>query len=280
MTAEARPTYSASPDFVQAWVTRELSRLRGHLEGLRQRRAGLLAHGAEAQSARVELGIARQLAALDRQVQATEAQHALLDRLSGLLAQAQSEPAASEKLARFLPGRSDLGFSFSSLDHALSRHRALAQRTDELAVLLGGFGDSTRVPELRARVRERVLIARVLDGDTVVLADDRRVRYLGLDIPELKGHFGRPQPFAQEAADANRLQVEGQCVWLEQDVSDEDGDAHLLRHVLIDERCVGVDLVAAGLARALPLYPDLSRADELLGAERDARQAQRGLWSV
>ena len=282
MKTGAKPSYSASPEFVQSWVVRELSRLRGHLEGLRRRRTGLLARGAGTISSRVELGIARQLAALDRQIRATEAQFALLDRLFGLLtrAQAQKEPAASERLAHLLPGRSDLGFSLSSLDHALSRHRALAQRAEQMAALLGEMGDKAQSPKRRAGNREQVTVARVLDGDTVVLEDDRRVRQLGLDTPQLKGHFGRPQPFAEEAAEACRGHAEGKHAWLEKDVSDKDGHGHFLRHILVDERCVGAELVRAGLARALPLYPNLSRADEFLVAEREARGAQRGLWSV
>lgn len=283
MTNGSFPSHPAPPHIAQGWVTRERSRLRSHLVDLRRRRARLLACGEETRVDRVRLGIARQITALDRQARAIEAQLALLERLSGLLTraeEAQGQPAAREQLASVMPGKRDLWFSLSSLDHALSRHRALAQSADRLAALLGEIGDTTRPPAGPGADIERAVVARVLDGDTVVLEDGRRVRYLGMDTPGLRGHFGQREPFAEEAAEANRERVEGRRVWLERDASDEDELGHLLRHVLVDGRCVGVELVRVGLARALPLYPDLSRADEILGAEREARQAQRGMWSV
>ena len=279
----SRPSHPAPPHIAQSWVTGEVSRLRTHLEDLRRRRASLLVRGAETRVDRVRLGIARQIKALDRQALAIEAQLALLERLSGLLTRAQEvqgQPAAREQLATVMPGRRGLWFSVSSLGHALSRHRALAQSADLLAALLDEIGDVSRPSAAPGTDTEQVVVARVLDGETVVLGDDRRVRYLGIDTPELKGHFGQPEPFAEEVAEANRNRVEGQRVWLVRDVSDEDESGYLLRYVLADERCAGVELVRAGLARALPLYPDLSRADEILGAEKEARQAQRGLWSA
>ena len=49
---------------------------------------------------------------------------------------------------------------------------------------------------------------RVIDGDTVVLADGERVRYIGMDTPE------RGEPFFDEATEYNRRLVEGRRVQL------------------------------------------------------------------
>ena len=61
-----------------------------------------------------------------------------------------------------------------------------------------------------------VLVQRVIDGDTVVLADGERVRYIGMDTPE------RGEPFFDEATEYNRRLVEGRRVRLMKDDSDKD----------------------------------------------------------
>jgi endonuclease YncB( thermonuclease family) len=56
-------------------------------------------------------------------------------------------------------------------------------------------------------------VVRVIDGDTVEPGTGRRVRCLGLNIPE------RDQPFHEEAKEANRQLVEGRLALLEFDVT-------------------------------------------------------------
>ena len=59
--------------------------------------------------------------------------------------------------------------------------------------------------------RETVLVQRVVDGDTIVLAGGERVRYVGMDTPEVTG---APEFFGPEATQANRRLVEGRRVRL------------------------------------------------------------------
>ena len=65
----------------------------------------------------------------------------------------------------------------------------------------GGLSCSLRPPS------DTVLVERVVDGDTIVLAGGERVRYLGIDAPEITGE---PQRFGQEALEANRRPGGGQ----------------------------------------------------------------------
>lgn len=54
-------------------------------------------------------------------------------------------------------------------------------------------------------------VSRIIDGDTIevnINGDSYRVRYIGIDTPEIG------EPFADEATDKNRELVEGQIVWL------------------------------------------------------------------
>jgi micrococcal nuclease len=283
MRRAKRRRSSASVDRSLRQVTCEQEHLLAHLETLQERRAALLERGAVESSARIQKALAREILALDRQARAAEAQLALLQRLSGLLAKgmaARIQATLSRQLARALPDASDLSFSLISLERALAQQAVLAAQIDALMALPGGGVEGGRAPISAPRPRETAVVARVVDGDTVALHDGRRVRYVGIDAPEIEGPFGHAEPFAEEATRANRRWVEGKRVQLEQDVSECDRFGRMMRHILVDGSCVGVELVRAGLARALPLYPDLARVGEILAAEQEARSAQRGIWSA
>ncbi|MFQ5751275.1 MAG: thermonuclease family protein [bacterium] len=138
-------------------------------------------------------------------------------------------------------------------------------------------------------------ISRVIDGDTieVEIGDPStssgrdpstssgyrdRIRYIGIEAPELV-HPERPvECFAREAAARNRELVEGKAVRLERDISDRDKYGRLLRYVWVDDAMVNLKLVEEGYASAVTFPPDVKYADLFLNAERRAREAKRGLW--
>ena len=126
-----------------------------------------------------------------------------------------------------------------------------------------------RTPGANARV------IRVIDGDTVELADGRRVRYIGIDTPELRP----PEPLAREATEYNRRLVEGRMVRLERDVSDTDRYGRLLRYVWVDGILVNAELVREGYAEAREYPPDTRYAPCLEALEEEARRFGRGIWS-
>ena len=117
-----------------------------------------------------------------------------------------------------------------------------------------------------------VLVQRVIDGDTVVLADGERVRYIGMDTPE------RGEPFFDEATEYNRQMVEGRRVRLMKDDSDKDRFGRLLRYVLAGDILVNAELVREGLAEAKRYEPDVKFADCFDALMQEARDGQRGMW--
>lgn len=86
------------------------------------------------------------------------------------------------------------------------------------------------------------VVKRVIDGDTVVLDDSYRVRYLGIDTPE------RGEPLYEEATELNRQLVEGRQVTLLATDSNTGDFGRLLRYVVVDDVHVNAELVRAGLA--------------------------------
>ncbi|MEE9284381.1 MAG: thermonuclease family protein [Dehalococcoidia bacterium] len=127
-----------------------------------------------------------------------------------------------------------------------------------------------------ARKGDRVLVERVVDGDTIVLATGQRVRYIGIDAPEV----GRDsEPLGEAAARANRRLVEGRYVRLVQGVQDRDRFGRLLRYVFADGILVEAELVREGLAVAREYQPGQPFAACVAALQDEARDAGRGVWS-
>jgi len=119
----------------------------------------------------------------------------------------------------------------------------------------------------------------VFDGDTVLLADGRRVRYIGIDCPELDSANDRNRRLASAARDLNVRLVGGKTVRLEYDVETKDRYGRTLAYVYVGDTFVNGALVRAGLARS-KVYGDNTRyAGELDRLEEAARAEGRGLWA-
>ncbi len=118
-------------------------------------------------------------------------------------------------------------------------------------------------------------VIQVIDGDTIIIEGGYRVRYIGIDAPEIHPEV---EAFGMEAWQANRKLLEGKEVRLERDVSEKDKYGRLLRYVWVDDVLVEAELVRQGLARAKAYPPDTRYQDYLEEMEAEARGAGRGMW--
>jgi len=123
---------------------------------------------------------------------------------------------------------------------------------------------------------ETVLVTEVIDGDTITIAGGDRVRYIGIDTPEIHPQV---EAFGQEAWQANRELVEGKRVRLERDVSETDKYGRLLRYVWVDSTMVNAELVRRGLAEAKAYPPDTKYRSYLEQVEAEPKRAGRGMWA-
>jgi len=73
-------------------------------------------------------------------------------------------------------------------------------------------------------------VTEVIDGDTIIIEGGYRVRYIGIDTPEIHPEV---EAFGMEAWQANRQLIEGKEVRLERDVSETDKYDRLLRYVYV-----------------------------------------------
>lgn len=129
---------------------------------------------------------------------------------------------------------------------------------------------------------ERARVVRVIDGDTIVVAvggQERSLRYIGIDTPEVNDPRPEMRALAQAATTANTDLVAGKEVTLVKDISETDRFGRLLRYVYVDGVFVNAELVRRGYAQAATYPPDVQYADLFLSLQREARAAGRGLWA-
>ncbi len=127
---------------------------------------------------------------------------------------------------------------------------------------------------------EVVRVRRVIDGDTVLLTDDRRVRLLGINTPETKHPTLPVQAGGIEASRLLRELVEGREVRLEFDKNRLDRHGRWLAYLFRDELFINAELVRAGWSRAETRFPLRATYKRLLRlAEEEARRDRRGLWA-
>jgi micrococcal nuclease len=128
---------------------------------------------------------------------------------------------------------------------------------------------------------ESARVTQVVDGDTLELKDETRVRLIGLDTPEI-GHDGKADdPGARQASAALRemLAQSGWRVRLVADAEGRDRYGRRLAHVFDDQgRNIGEQLLGRGLAYQSPFPSNPKFLNCYKAAEDEARLAKRGLW--
>jgi len=127
----------------------------------------------------------------------------------------------------------------------------------------------------------RVSVERVIDGDTVVLGNGERLRYAGINAPELHTEKGIPQPFALESYEFNKKLVEGKTLYLELALRERDRYGRLLGELYFENgTSVSELLVREGLAFVC-YYPGSGKYYErYLPIQKEAIKERKGIFSL
>jgi len=149
-----------------------------------------------------------------------------------------------------------------------------------------------QIPFGRSFDYSNILVTRAVDGDTLVLENNERVRLIGIDTPEMheSDKLNRDaQRSGQDVATIKQLGrqsyeftkklVEGKRVRLEFDVERYDKYKRILAYVyLLDGTFLNAEIVQQGYASLMTYPPNVKYADEFLKLYREARENKRGLW--
>ncbi|HRK61119.1 MAG TPA: thermonuclease family protein [Candidatus Omnitrophota bacterium] len=129
---------------------------------------------------------------------------------------------------------------------------------------------------------EQAVVKRVIDGDTVVLADETRVRLIGIDAPEIENrdYARRGEPYGEKSKQLLKKWVEGESVDLRDGPEKEDRYHRRLAYLYLEnDFFVNLELVEVGAAEAYRKFPHPFQRD-FFAAEKRARDQKLGIWGV
>jgi endonuclease YncB( thermonuclease family) len=123
-------------------------------------------------------------------------------------------------------------------------------------------------------------IKAIYDGDTVLLEDGRKVRFLGINTPEIQHRDKLADAGGDEAKRWLTDKLKDTKVRLEISAENIDKYGRTLAHLFTEKKeHLNLQLVAAGLAVVSIYPPNLLYIDELVKAENLAEQAKLGIWA-
>ena len=129
---------------------------------------------------------------------------------------------------------------------------------------------------------ERAVVKQIIDGDTIILADDRHIRLIGINTPEINHETGDSQPGAEIARDyLVHLLEPGTAIYLVYDEQRRDRYQRTLAHLfLINGVNIQSQILGRGLATSLTIPPNTAFLDCYIKSMQHARSTATGLWAM
>ncbi len=141
-----------------------------------------------------------------------------------------------------------------------------------LSLFLSGCVTQQAIKNTDLQNKEKTIVTKIIDGDTVVIQGGEHVRLLGIDTPE-KG-----EPYYSDAKNYLETRVFMKEVYIESDAEDKDQYDRLLRYIWLDDSLVNLEIVQHGLAIAR-FYDNMKYKTEIQEAEALAINQKIGIWS-
>ncbi len=142
-------------------------------------------------------------------------------------------------------------------------------------------------PHPLARGERDGAVVRTVDGDTIYVrlaTGVEKVRYIGVDTPEVHHPTRGEEPGGREATVVNRRLLGDRPVRLETDVQLRDRYGRLLAYVWARRPdgglvMVNAELVRLGYAAVMTVPPNVRHAALFRRLAAEAREQHRGLWA-
>ncbi len=162
-------------------------------------------------------------------------------------------------------------------------------------ITISSSGASTDNPAVVATLQPATIV-RVVDGDTLVVnvgGAEQKVRLILVDTPEsVHPDESKNTEYGKLASDYTASQLAaGQTIYLQKDVSETDRYGRLLRYVWLFQptdttsatevraKMYNAKLLLDGYAQLYTYPPDVKYVDMFTTFQKEAREANRGLWS-
>ena len=156
---------------------------------------------------------------------------------------------------------------------------ALFNAADLVGAVPSAHAAESREGELAARQ-----VTRVVDGDTIVLSPNDKIRLIGVDTPETVHPKKTVECYGKEAKEFSRSAVAGQKIRLVLDEANaarrhKDRYGRTLGYVYLQSgMMLNAELVRRGFAHAYTRFP-FRYLVEFSRLEQEARSRGMGLWS-
>ena len=124
-------------------------------------------------------------------------------------------------------------------------------------------------------------VARVYDGDTVILEDGKHIRLLGINTPEIESRQRAEEPGRVAAKKWLQAHLRDNKVYLEFDEVKQDKYKRKLAHVFLpDGKHLNLALLENGLAVISIIPPNVRYAEAFTQAQQQAEKLKLGIWSM
>ena len=122
-------------------------------------------------------------------------------------------------------------------------------------------------------------VKKVYDGDTILLDNRIKIRFLGINTPEVESGRKEGEVGGREAKEWLEKLLTGKKVRLETDLDKKDKYGRTLAHLFTeDKRHINLELVKKGLAVVSIHPPNLKYTDQLLKTQQQAEDKKLGIW--
>ncbi|TYB32102.1 MAG: thermonuclease family protein [Candidatus Mcinerneyibacterium aminivorans] len=136
-----------------------------------------------------------------------------------------------------------------------------------------------KISESKLLDLDKVYVKKVIDGDTFKTNDNKSIRLIGINTPEIEHHDQKVEYFGREAAKYTKDRIEGKTVFLEYGIQKRDKYQRVLAYVyLLDGTFFNAELVKKGYADLMTIPPNIKYTDLFQKLAKEARIENRGLW--
>lgn len=118
------------------------------------------------------------------------------------------------------------------------------------------------------------LVTNVIDGDTIELKNNVKVRLIGVDAPELSNH----ECYSNKSKNKLETLILGKRVKLIYDEEKTDSFGRKLAFVYRGSKFINKQILSSGNGKYLMIGPNIKNWEIFLDAEKTARDKNRGLW--
>ncbi len=143
------------------------------------------------------------------------------------------------------------------------------------------FSQAAAEPDCRVdQVDDYAVVEKIYDGDTLRLSDKRKIRFIGINTPELEHDMQPAEPLADKARrHLHQLIPPGSRVGLRYDQQRKDRYRRTLAHLFRkDGLNITAEMIRQGFGFAIVVPPNEELVDCYFDIERKARKARLGVW--